>query len=68
MRKTTVVLDDTLLQKAKEATGAKTKKETIERALHEIVRRHQRELLVREMGTFDLDLSQDDIEKMRDHD
>ena len=68
MKKTTVVLDETLLQEAKEATGAKTKKETIETALSEIVKRRQRELLIEEMGTYNLDLEQNDIEKMRGHD
>ena len=68
MKKTTVVLDETLLQEAKEATGAKTKKETIETALSEVVKRRQRELLIEEMGTYNLDLEQDDIEKMRGHD
>ena len=68
MKKTTVVLDETLLQEAKEATGAKTKKETIETALSEVVKRRQRELLIEEMGTYNLDLKQDDIEKMRGHD
>ena len=68
MKKTTVVLDETLLQEAKEATGAKTKKETIETALSEVVKRRQRELLIEEMGTYNLDLEQNDIEKMRGHD
>ena len=68
MKKTTVVLDETLLQEAKEAIGAKTKKETIETALSEVVKRRQRELLIEEMGTYNLDLEQNDIEKMRGHD
>ena len=68
MKKTTVVLDETLLQEAKDAIGAKTKKETIETALSEVVKRRQRELLIEEMGTYNLDLEQDDIEKMRGHD
>lgn len=65
MGKTTVELDETLLQKAKEAIGSRTKKETIETALQELVKRHQRELLIQEMGTYDLDLTQEDIDKMR---
>ena len=65
MGKTTVELDETLLQKAKEAIGSRTKRETIETALQELVKRHQRELLIQEMGTYDLDLTQEDIDKMR---
>ncbi len=68
MGKTTVELDETLLQKAKEAIGSRTKKETIETALQELVKRHQRELLIQEMGTYDLDLTQEDIDKMRGDD
>ncbi|MCH7495060.1 MAG: type II toxin-antitoxin system VapB family antitoxin [Candidatus Marinimicrobia bacterium] len=68
MGKTTVELDETLLQKAKEAIGSRTKRETIETALQELVKRHQRELLIQEMGTYDLDLTQEDIDKMRGDD
>lgn len=65
MGKTTVELDEGLLQKAKKAIGSRTKRETIETALQELVKRHQRELLIQEMGTYDLDLTQEDIDKMR---
>ncbi len=65
MRKTTVVLDEKLLEDAKEAVGARTKREVIDTALRELVKKRQRELLIEKMGTFDLDLTQDDIEKMR---
>ena len=68
MGKTTVELDEMLLQKAKEAIGSRTKRETIETALQELVKRHQRELLIQEMGTYDLDLTQEDIDKMRGDD
>ena len=68
MGKTTVELDEELLQRAKEAIGSRTKRETIETALQELVKRHQRELLIQEMGTYDLDLTQDDIDKMRGND
>ena len=65
MRKTTVVLDEKLLEDAKEAVGARTKREVIDTALRELVKKRQRELLIEKMGTFDLDLTQEDIEKMR---
>lgn len=68
MRKTTVVLDEILLQEAQEAIGAKTKKETIETALHEVVKKRQRDLLRKEMGTYKLNLTQEDLEKMRSDD
>ncbi len=68
MGKTTVVLDENLLEDAREAIGARTKKETIETALREIVKQRQRELLIKEMGTYNLDLTQEDLEKMRSDD
>ncbi len=68
MGKTTVVLDEDLLENAKEAIGARTKKETIETALREIVKQHQRDLLRKELGTYKLNLSQEDLDKMRSDD
>lgn len=68
MGKTTVVLDEDLLENAKEAIGARTKKETIETALREIVKQHQRDLLCKELGTYKLNLSQEDLDKMRSDD
>lgn len=65
MSKTTVVLDDKLLKEASKAVGAKTKKETIEAGLKELVRKKQREALLRELGTYDLDLTLKKLEKLR---
>jgi Arc/MetJ family transcription regulator len=66
MRKTTVVLDERLLQSAVEAIGARSKKEAIEAGLKALVRRKNREALRRELGTFDLDLTSDELERLRD--
>ena len=68
MNKTTVVLDERLLEDARKAIGARTKKETIETALRELVKQRQRELLIKEMGTYNLNLTQEDLEKMRSDD
>ncbi len=68
MGKTTVVLDENLLEDAREAIGARTKKETIETALREIVKKRQRDLLRKEMGTYKLNLTQEDLDKMRSDD
>ncbi len=64
--KTTLVIDDELLREAMEALGAKTKKETIEAGLRELVRKKNLEALSRELGTFHLDLTLEDLEKLRD--
>jgi Arc/MetJ family transcription regulator len=65
MRKTTVLIDDDLLIAAAKAVGTKTKKETIEAALLSLVRQHTREKLRKELGTFDLDLTPEELERSR---
>ena len=65
MRKTTVMIDDDLLKAAAEAVGTRTKKETIEVALLSLVRKHAREKLRKELGTFDIDLTPEELEKLR---
>jgi len=65
MRKTTVMIDEDLLRAAREAIGARTKKETIEAGLLSLVRQHGREKLRRELGTFDIDLTIQELERMR---
>ena len=67
MQKTTVEIDEKLLEKAMKLTGAKTKKRVIEYGLRELVRSINRDLLKKELGTFDLDLSLKDLEKMREN-
>ncbi len=65
MGKTTVVIDETLIKNALRVTNLKTKKEVIERGLKELLRMKNRELLRRELGTFDIDLSLKDLKKKR---
>ncbi len=62
MSRTTLDIDAELLAKAMEASGAKTKTEAVELALGELVRQRQLKLLREELGTFDLDL---DLEKLQ---
>ncbi len=65
MHKTTVELDEKLLQQAIKVSGAKTKKQAIEYGLKELIRSTNRSLLKEELGTYDLDISLKDLEKMR---
>ena len=67
MHKTTVEIDEILLEKAMKLSGAKTKKRVIEYGLRELVRSINRDLFKKELGTFDLDLSLKDLEKMREN-
>ena len=66
MAKTTVIIDDELLNEAMKASGAKTKKEAITTGLKELIRKKNLEAFRRELGTFDLALSLEELEKLRD--
>ena len=65
MSKTTVVIDDRLLDDAMKAVAARTKRAAIEAGLRELIRKRNREALRRELGTYDLDLTFRDLDRMR---
>ena len=65
MAKTTVVINDELLEEAMRVTNARTKKQVISAGLKELIRRKNLEALRQEAGTFDLALSLEELEKLR---
>ncbi|MBI5379338.1 MAG: type II toxin-antitoxin system VapB family antitoxin [Nitrospirae bacterium] len=65
MGKTTVVINEKLIEEAVRASGAKTKREAIEAGLRELVRRATREAFRKELGTFDLDLTLNELKRLR---
>ena len=65
MSKTTVFIDDILIKDALKVTNLKTKKDVIEAGLRELVRKRNRELLRQELGSFDIDLSLEELNKRR---
>jgi Arc/MetJ family transcription regulator len=65
MSKTTVVIDDELMEKALKATGAKTKKQAIEEGLRELIRKRQMEEFKRDLGTFELSLTLKELKRLR---
>ena len=65
MGKTTVVIDESLINEAIRVTNLKTKREVIEKGLKELLRTKNREMLRRELGTFDIDLSLKQLKKKR---
>lgn len=65
MKKTTVFVDEVLIELALKASKLRTKKEVIEAGLRELVRKKNRDLLRGELGTFDIDLSLDELKKRR---
>ncbi len=62
----TVVVDDRLLEEAREALGTTSIKETIETGLREAIRRRRIEEFRRFLGTIDLDLTAQELERLRD--
>jgi Arc/MetJ family transcription regulator len=65
MKKTTVLIDERLLTEAMKAIGARTKKEAIRAGLEALVKHHHRESLQKELGTFDMDLNVEELERLR---
>ena len=68
MGKTTVVIDEKLLQDAMQTIGARTKKQAIEAGLRQLIQQKGREALRAELGTYDLDLDLETLERQRDGD
>jgi len=65
MKKTTVFVDEALIELALKASKLRTKKQVIEAGLKELVRKKNQELLRRELGSFDIDLSLGELKKRR---
>lgn len=65
MSKTTVEIDEKLLGRARRAIGARTIRETLEAGLRALIARTERELLRRELGTYDLALTAEKLERSR---
>ncbi len=65
MGKTTVVINDKLLNAAIEATKAKSKREAIEMGLKELVHKKNIEALRKELGSFDLELTLEKLDELR---
>jgi len=66
MGKTTVVIDDSLIKEAMELIGVKTKRKAIEIGLKELIKSRHRENLRKELGTYELDLTYEELMKLRD--
>lgn len=62
----TVVIDDKLLAEARRVLGTKGVRDTVEAGLKETVRRSRIEELRRSLGKMDLDLTPEDLARLRD--
>lgn len=65
MKKTTVFIDEKLLEQAIEITGTRSKREAIEKGLRALIRQYNREAFREDLGTFDIDLTLDELEHLR---
>ena len=66
MARTTLDIDETLLEEALTVSEASTKKGVIEEALRELVRARRIESLRRRLGNFDLGLTYEELRQMRE--
>jgi Arc/MetJ family transcription regulator len=65
MRKTTVYIDEELLKQAIDAIGARSKKDAIEAGLRSLVQQRNREALRKELGTFEIEMTLEQLEELR---
>lgn len=63
--RTTLILKDELIDEVKSLSGAKTKKEAVERALEEFIQRRKSKKLLDLMGKIDLDLTVEELLEQR---
>ncbi len=61
----TLVIDDILLEEARQALGTASIRDTVEAGLREAVRRYRLEKLRRSLGKLDLDLTPEDLARLR---
>lgn len=62
----TVVIDDNLLEEARRVLGTKGVRDTVEAGLKEAVRRSRLAELRRSLGKMDLDLTLEELARLRD--
>ncbi len=62
----TVVIEDSLLEDAQRLLGTRGIRDTVEKALREVIRRHHLEQLRQSLGTLDLGLTSEELTKLRD--
>lgn len=61
-----VTLDEKLLEEAQEVSGKKIKREVIEEALKEFIRKKRREEAIKHAGTIQVDMTLEELLRMRE--
>lgn len=64
--RSTIDIDDRLIEEAKKLTAIKTKKELINLSLKELIRKKRIEHLISLFGTSPIDITLNDVEKFRE--
>ena len=65
MMRVSVVVDTNLLEEALRISGARTKNEVVELALHELIRSHRLANAIRHVGTIPLTLNRRTLRLLR---
>lgn len=66
MTRMTITLDETILEEARKFLQTRTKRDTIELALIEVIKQKKREIALSHCGKIELDISQKDLENYRE--
>ena len=66
MARMTVTLDEHLVEEAQNVLGTSTKRETIQKALTEIIKQKKREIALTHCGNIELELNQEQLESLRE--
>ena len=61
-----VTLDEKLIEEARSISGKRTKREVIEEALREFIRKRRREEALKHAGKIDIDIDLEDLAKLRE--
>jgi Arc/MetJ family transcription regulator len=64
--RTTIDINEKLVEKVKNILGVKTKRDAVEYSLEFLIREKQRERLRKKIGKTELNLTLDELEKIRE--
>lgn len=68
MARTTLDIDEELLGQAMAVTALRSKTDVVEQALRVLLQEHARLRLLESLGTYEIDLEQEELDRMRAED
>lgn len=63
--RTTIDIPEDMMQEARRFADTKTKRETVLKGLEEIIKQGRRRELIERLGTFKIDMTREEIKRMR---